>query len=266
MTGATFVPLLRHAWARHKVVFLVTALALGAFQFLGTRLAPAPNETNWMASMIATLPAGMRALIGNEFAVTLPGFLAIGYAHPFFMILLSAWIVRVTSGAIAGEIGHGTIDLLASRPVPRWHLAAAAATAASGGVAAIVLTAWLGTYIGLATRPLGVGAAEFWPVVVTAWLLFTAWSGVGLLVSATRRDGGSAIAWTTTFLAVSFVLDYLARLWAPISGLRPFSLFRHYQPQALLTSGLAPLSAIVLAGTAIAGLAAAILVLHRRDL
>jgi ABC-2 type transport system permease protein len=262
--SATFFALLRHAWARHKVVFLVTAVAIGAFQFLGTRMAPGPNETNWMASLLATLPPAIRAIIGNEVAVTTPGFLAIGYGHPFFMILLSAWIVRVTSGAIAGEIGHGTMDLLASRPVPRWHLAAAAATMASVGVAAIVLAAWFGTTIG--TRSLDVNAASFWPVVVTAWLLFTAWSAVGLFVSATRRDGGNAIAWTTTILAVSYVLDYVARLWAPVSGLRPFSLFRYYQPQALLTSGVMPFSVAVLGGTALLGFAAAVVVLQRRDL
>jgi len=37
-----------------------------------------------------------------------------------------------------------------------------------------------------------------------------------------------AIAWTTTILAASFVLDYLARLWTPIAALRPISLFHYY--------------------------------------
>ena len=132
--SSTLVTLLRHAWARHGVVLLSTAAAIGAFEFVLTRMAPTPNEVGWMSTMLATLPSNIRTLLGNEVALSSSGFLALGYAHPFFMILLSAWIVRVTSGAVAGEIGRGTMDLLASRPVPRWQFAAAGAAASALGV------------------------------------------------------------------------------------------------------------------------------------
>ena len=262
----TWATLLRHAWVRHRVVLLITAAALCLFEFVGTRLAPTPNEVGWVSTLFATLPANLRALLGNEVALSPAGFLAVGYAHPFFMILLSAWIIRVTSAAVGGEIGRGTMDLLASRPVPRWHFVASGAIAAAAGVAGIVLAAWSGTAIGLATRSIDARAAAFWPVVLGAWLLFTAWAAVGLAISATRRDGGAAIAWTTTALAVSFVVDYLARLWAPISWLRPFSLFRYYEPQAMLASGMPVVSAVVLAGVIVVALIAATAGLARRDL
>jgi len=264
--SATWVTLLWHAWVRHRLVLLITAAALCLFQFVLTQLAPAPNEINWMSTILTTLPPNLRTLIGNEVALSSSGFLALGYAHPFLMILLSAWIIRVTSAAVGGEIGRGTMDLLASRPVPRWHFVASGAIAAAAGVAGIVLAAWSGTAIGLATRSIDARAAAFWPVVLGAWLLFTAWAAVGLAISATRRDGGAAIAWTTTALAVSFVVDYLARLWAPISWLRPFSLFRYYEPQAMLTSGLPVVSAAVLAGVIVVALIAATAGLARRDL
>ena len=99
-----------------------------------------------------------------------------------------------------------------------------------------------------------------------AWLLFAAWTGVGLLVSSTRRDGGQAIGWMTAILVVSFVLDYLARLWTPISGLRPLSLFWYYEPPAIFTDGLPVTTIIVLTSTVIVSLIAAIAVINRRDL
>ena len=262
----TWATLLRHAWVRHRVVLLITAAALCLFEFVGTRLAPTPNEVGWVSTLFATLPANLRALLGNEVALSPAGFLAVGYAHPFFMILLSAWIIRVTSAAVGGEIGRGTMDLLASRPVPRWHFVAAGAVAAAVGVAAIVLAAWLGTAIALGTRPIAARAAAFWPVILGAWLLFTAWAAIGLAISATRRDGGAAIAWTTTIMALSFVLDYLARLWAPMSWLRPFSLFRYYEPQAMVVSGVAVLSVVLLAGAIVGALIVATVGFARRDL
>ncbi len=58
---------------------------------------------------------------------------------------------------------------------------------------------------------------------------------------------------TTAILAVSFVLDYLARLWAPVSRLRPLSLFRYYEPQAILASGLSRVALLTLGGTLLVG-------------
>jgi ABC-type transport system involved in multi-copper enzyme maturation permease subunit len=266
MSHSTFATLLSHAWMRHRVVLAAIALAVGAFEFVLTRMAPAPNEVSWISAILTTLPPNIRTLLGNDVALSPSGFLALGYAHPFFMILLSAWVVRVSSAAIAGEIGRGTMDLLASRPVPRWHLAAAGLAMAVLGLAVILATAWLATAVGLRLRSIDARAAAFAPAILTAWLLFAAWSGVGLAISAARRDGGQAIAWTTSLLATSYALDYLARLWAPMSALRPLSLFRYYEPQAILAAGPPRTASLVLISTLIVTFSASVIVMRRRDL
>ena len=265
MTGGIGT-LLRHAWARHRGPLLTMAPAIGLFQFLLTRLAPAPNEVSWVSNLLMAMPPELRTLVGNEIAVTPGGFLAIGYTHPFFVILLSVWVVRVSSTAVAGEVGLGTMDLLASRPLRRWHFIAAGMLAIAAGLAAIAGCAWIGTAIGLRTRPIGVDASTFLPVAAAAWLLFATWGAVGLLISATRRDAGQAISWITAVVAGSFVLDYLARLWAPIFWLRPLSLFRYYEPQAVLASGLSASSEVVLASVLVLSLAGSVAVMHRRDI
>jgi hypothetical protein len=89
---------------------------------------------------------------------------------------------------------------------------------------------------------------------------------VGLAIGASRRTGGQAISWTTAILAASFVLDYIARLWAPVARLRPLSLFRYYEPQAILAFGLSRAALLTLGGTILAGVLAGLLVLYRRDL
>jgi hypothetical protein len=115
-------------------------------------------------------------------------------------------------------------------------------------------------------RPLDVSASAYLPVAAGAWLLFAAWGGVGLLISATRRDGGQAIGWSTALIAASFVLEYIARLWPAISALRPLSLFRYFEVQAILASGLSTTSILVFGLTMIAGVLLSIVAVRRRDL
>jgi ABC-2 type transport system permease protein len=212
------------------------------------------------------LPEEVRALIGNDMALTPGGFLALGYSHPFFILLLSAWVVRVSAAAIATEIGTGTMDLLASRPAARWTFLVAGMKAVMLGLIVILGAAWLGTAFGLRLRPVDVAAIRLLPVAGIAWLLFSAFGAIGLVISALHRDAGPAIGWTTAVIAGSFVLDYLARLWTPMARLRPFSLFRYYEPQAILASGAPSGAVFVLIVTIAAALLAALAILARRDL
>src|SRR4051794_2784786 len=41
------------------------------------------------------------------------------WSHPFFMMLVSIWAIVRGTGAVAGEVERGTMDLILSRPVSR---------------------------------------------------------------------------------------------------------------------------------------------------
>jgi len=267
MTGHPVVVLMRHHWRQHRLPLIPMAVGLVLFQFLMTRLAPAPNETSWMAGLIASMPPQLVALAGGQASFLTPGgVLAIGYEHPFFFLMLSAWVVRVPSAALAGEIGRGTMDLVASRPLTRWHHIAAASLFTAAGAAVLIGAAWISTTVGLMIRPLGVTGWTLLPIAATAWLLFLTWALVSLLVSAGQREAGPAIAWTSGILAASFVLEYLSRLWKPIASLRPLSLFAYYQPHQIISTGVPGNDLIRLTLISIAALLVALAVFRRRDL
>ena len=114
--------LLRYGWRRHWIPLVPMMGAIALFEFLITRMAPAPDEVNWMSALLSTVPPELLQIAGSDIALSSRGFLAIGYGHPFLLLLLSLWTVRVSSGTVAGEIGRGTMDLLAVRPVGRWQL------------------------------------------------------------------------------------------------------------------------------------------------
>jgi ABC-2 type transport system permease protein len=254
-------------WRQHQLALLVIAAGLFAFEFIVTRVAPAPGEVGFLGSIVALLPPDVTAFVNDQLSLASPrGVIAFGYLHPFFLALLSAWTIRVGAGALAGEIGRGTMDLIASRPVPRWAQVLAAWIVVGAGLAVLLGVAWTGSAIGLALRPLGVTGGQVWALPVMAWLLFMSWASVAVLISAARREAGPAIAWTSGLIATAFVLEFLARVWAPMAWAGSWSLFTFYQPQAIVTMGPGFADPLRFAGVAAAGLAAAVVLFERRDL
>ena len=261
--------LLRHHWRRHRTALLLLGAGCGLFEFLVTRAAPYLEEAGFLRSVLSLVPAPVLEALGQELEAMLSarGFVGFGYAHPFPQLMLAVWAVRVTSGALAREVGQGTMDLLASRAVTRAHHVGAAVIALLAGLAAIGLAAWSGTAIGLWTRPLaGAEPGRYLSVAALETLLFAAFGALGLAISAAGREGGAAIALTSTVLAASLALDYVARLWAPIRFLRPLTLFGYYEPHLVLLRGAQPVDAAVLAGVLAVGVAAAFVIFARRDL
>ena len=259
--------LLGHAWRLHRRPLVVMTPALMLFQFLLTRLAPGPEDTARFTGLLALIPPQLRTMAGGDLALaSTDGFLALGYAHPFFLLILAVWTVRLSSASLAGEIGRGTMDLLGARPIARADLVIAGSCAIAIGLAVLTMAAWLGTAVGLTQRQLGVGPLPFLHIAITAWLLFMAWGSVGLVASALQRESGPAIAWTSGLIAASFVLEYLARLWKTISVLRPWSLFAHYQPPDIVRSGVSSQTIAVFGGVWLVAMAIALAVFSRRDL
>jgi len=261
--------LLGHHWQRHRVPLVLMAVAGGLFEWAFTRIAPSSSASPLVEEVLRFAPPALQRLLGEDImaSVTPTGVLGIGYVHPFLLVLMSVWVVRMSAGALAGEIGIGTMDLIASRPVTRTSQVGAAAIGIMGGISLIAAAAWAGTAIGVAGRPLeGVEASEYLAVAGGCWLLFAAFGSVGLAISATRRDAGSAIAWTTAIIALSLVLDYVGRAWDKMTPFRFLSLFQYYGPPRILRDGLSGVDVAVLASVAGVGFLAAFVVFQRRDL
>jgi ABC-2 type transport system permease protein len=261
--------LLRHHARIHRVPLLPLAAGLALFEWMMTFVAGEPLVSRFLTSALQAAPPELLALLNQDLlvGVSARGIVGVGYAHPFALLMMAVWAVRVPSAALAGEIGRGTMDLVAARPVARASQVTAALLALLGGLGILAAAAWSGTLIGLTLRPLeGVSAWQYLPVAAALWLVFACFGAVGILVSAMAREAGTAIAWLSGLLAGSYVLDYAARVWPRVASLRPASLFRYYEPQQVVSAGLALHDVVVPAAVAATALLLAFAVFARRDL
>jgi ABC-2 type transport system permease protein len=184
--------------------------------------------------------------------------LSIGYVHPLMQTVFCIWAVGRASGAIAGEIDRGTMELLLAQPVPRWRVVLAHFVVDLLTIPVLCLSLWGGTWLGvwlvgpievqqeslkklpfavpidpeaLRLRPEALG-----PALVNVGALIFAVAGITMLISACGRFRWRVLGGAVLLTLVQFVINVVGQLWDVVTPLRPLSVFYYYQPQAIILS------------------------------
>src|SRR6516225_11211414 len=93
----------------------------------------------------------MRTIIGGEsislFRIT--DMLSVGYVHPLMLILFCVWAIGRASGAVAGEIDRGTMELLLAQPVARYRVVLTHLCADLLTLPVLCLSLWFGIWLGI---------------------------------------------------------------------------------------------------------------------
>ena len=187
------------------------------------------------------------------------------------LLLTIIWAISRGSGAVAGDLERGTMDLVLSRPVPR-----------SSYLGAHVLACWLGLLgLALAIVAGNLLGCQFYKVAnpstplkilrpaLNLSLLGMAAFGYTVLLSSLDN-----VRWRPNMIAsVATLLQFVAFAvanqpdWDRWKWLNRLSIFSAYWPVEAAVAGKAlPFNAAVLAGIGLAGVAVAFLVFTRRDL
>ena len=241
----------------------------------------------------------IRAMLGGDMVRIndAQSLLSVGYVHPFVLTVYCIWAIGRSSGAVAGEIDRGTMELLLAQPIARWkvvttHLAVDLVT-----IPLLVGCMVLGTFVGVhlfdvygaaagvvgADRSVDIRLGDFLRAGGNSACLLFAVSGYTMALSALGRYRWRVLGLAMGLTLVQFLINVLGEVWKPLAVLRPLTVFYYYRPQPIilrlpgqwqaslgtawgLDSGLAVNVAAVLLGVGLAGYLIAVWHFSRRDL
>lgn len=229
--------------------------------------------------------------------------LSIGYVHPLVQTIFCIWAIGRGSGAIAGEIDRGTMELLLAQPIRRYKVILAHLTVEMIAIPLFCICLLAGTWLGVRLiGPIGINQdvlnmlpfkvdldpaklqvypGAFGPGLWNAAGLLFAIGGYTMWLSAAGRFRGRVMGAAVLITLLQFLINVLGQLWDAVEFLRPFTVFYYYQPQQIILQhrwtvdlasvwGLSqPLRVPVLAvlfGVGVVGYAMALWTFCRRDL
>jgi ABC-2 type transport system permease protein len=184
------------------------------------------------------LPEAIQALLGSSLAYsTAPGFVSAEY-FSWIPILLIVYTIIQGTGAIAGEEGSGTIDLLMSQPITRANVTVQKTVAICIGSASIAAFGFLGFLlsvpfvdIDLSLKGAALACANMLPMSLLYYAL-ALWFG-SVLPNRTYAAGG-AIALATA----GYFINTIAAAVHSLSWLKYASPFYYYGAGLPLVDGI----------------------------
>jgi ABC-2 type transport system permease protein len=166
------------------------------------------------------------------------------WSHPFIFLLISLWAIGRGSAAVAAEVERGTMDLLLSRPIPRWAYLASGVMVALAGLAVLAGALMAGATIAVRYNVLRVPPAPWAmlrPAINLAALGLPIY-GYTLLASAIDHARWRAILFGSVLTLIGFIALIISLIpvlqkmsWEPY--VEKISIFRAYNPVQAVTGG-----------------------------
>jgi ABC-2 type transport system permease protein len=269
MTGCA--ALFFHSARRFRPVLLAFGAVLAGFQVLLALAAEAIQQSDSFRQISEMMPDFVRQALGPT-AITVMSFagvVAIGYFHLAVVSVLVGFAVAIGTEPVS-ELETGFLDLVLATPIGRLCVVGRTAALLFAGSAALILAMMAGTFAGvswLAPGSVSHVMTTARSLAVNLWLVTLCWGGIALLATSFSKRRSVPAAATGILAFTSYVIDYLARVWAParwVSWLSPF----HYFNAADMIAGAKPPSRdlLVLCCASLAATVLAALRFSRRDL
>jgi ABC-2 type transport system permease protein len=220
----------------------------------------------------ALMPPFVREMLGPSLVsfMSFAGIVCVGYFHLAAMGALVGVTIALALIPVS-EIENGFVDLILSRPVGRHWIVTRTIGVMILSILILLALMLAGTWIGLyALAP----KYAVWPpqklifsLAMNLGFLLLCWGGVSMAIGCGSRRRSVAAALSGMLALVTFLLDYVGRLWAPAESIAWLSPFRYYNPFEMVMGNAVPTkNLVVLGGIAAAGFVAAYGLFLRRDI
>jgi ABC-2 type transport system permease protein len=168
----------------------------------------------------------------------------IGWVHPIVLALLWGLEIAICTRVPAGEVDHGTIDVLLGLPASRWRVYFCESLVWALAGVVVIGMGGLGSVI----ENLGVPAdarltaSQVFRIAVNLYCLYLAVGGLALLISSLSERRGRAVAVAFGCVLASFFLSFIAQFWEPAEALVFLSVLDYYRPILILRDAAWPLN------------------------
>ena len=247
-SGGVNVALFRQAWAANAVRLVVIAAGLVLMGVvMPVMYAAFGQEVGEFVESVPLLAQFSNFGGGDLFSLT--GAVAMGFSHPFTLLLIGIMAIAFPALAIAGERDKGTLEVTLSRPISRHGL---------------YLTLFLaGTlFVGAADRGPGRGHRGHHgaggvrgrgstrlsgPAVVGRYAAVVAFMALAFAVSVGSDRAGPAIGIPAVFVLLNYLAFAIGSIWPDMRWLQDYSMFNLLKARDILNGGVAPSDLIVMA-------------------
>jgi ABC-2 type transport system permease protein len=249
------------------VALAVLLLAFAVVFMLAVRSVPLEENAaflkyEWVRKLVSSLVGA--DLLETMTPTSLASFVL---AHPLAWILLIAFMMTVASGVLAGEIDHGTMDLLAALPFSRRRVYASASVVVIGGGLLLCGALWGGLALGCrltGADDVQLGALGMVACNLYAAYIFLACFAMAVSASCSRRELALAITFVPIFY--SFVLNFVGPFWTPAQKVAWSGFLHYYRPLPIVRDGAWQWGDIsTLLGLAVVAWGIGLVIFARRD-
>ncbi len=208
------------------------------------------------------------AQFGGGDVFSLHGSIALGFIHPFTLVLMGIFAIGFATFAVAGERQRGTLEVILSRPISR-HALYVTLFLAGALFLAILLVAHLLASV-LSASLMGVldeltltNLPLLWLV---GWLLFMCFLAIGFAATVSFDRVAPALGITLAIVLISYMLEVIGSLWPDAAWLQDYSLFHHMAAKEVLDGRIMAADVALFAVVIAAAVAYAWVAFPRRDL
>ncbi|PIZ00099.1 hypothetical protein COY62_04420 [bacterium (Candidatus Howlettbacteria) CG_4_10_14_0_8_um_filter_40_9] len=264
-----FTIFLRTIRDRKTSILIYSGAAVG-FLWMYTGIFPSFSESfEQIEKLIQTMPKGFMEAFGIDPAsfTTFEGFISsemFTFIWPIMLILL---MVSFASGAIAGEIEKGTIELLLSQPISRLELFIAKYLSGIAALAAFVILS-IGAVFPIASfYGIQVKSENFFRFGLLAFAFGFAVFSIAIFFSAILSEKGRANFIPAAVLILMYFGNILGGLRENLRDIRYGSFFYYFQPNKVLVHGeIIDYAWIVFLGTGIIFSILSVIWFSKRDI
>ncbi|MCA9349742.1 ABC transporter permease subunit [Candidatus Saccharibacteria bacterium] len=196
--------------------------------------------------LVATIPSGFEAFIGNMAAAsTPPGWLAVELYGLFVPMILTIIGTGFGASAIGEEEDSGTLELLLASPISRSKILSGKVFAIMAQLGIVAGAVWSGIALGSLLFEFDISLNNVFQASLSGWLLGMSFGMATLAIQSITKSRSKALGIGSGIVATTYIANVVSKLVDYLGFIKYFSPFYYFDESYILHNGMRSLSIIL---------------------